>query len=303
MKAKLPLRPRGTIAFTLVEVLVAEAIFLILLVLVVQLIFGVVSTAGAEKKRMDALGDARQSLDRLSLDWASRVRRSDSTGSLATTGSGSTMSFATQGNVTGYFTKQAGNDQISFLSQVQSYTGSRRLSWLSYQIGTITQMTGGSGSASTSALERGIYPYNWTASSTLAFPAAVPTFAVNNYEPLANTVFRIEFCFLQQVPAGSTGVSPFTVDAASTLGSTNLAGVVVAVAALDQQSRQLLTQTQLTSLANALPRVTVDGLNPQAVWSTNMASGTFTSAATAAGIPKSIAGAVRIYQRILYTKE
>jgi type II secretory pathway pseudopilin PulG len=295
--------PRGAIAFTLVEVLVAEAIFLILLVLVVQLIFGVVTTAGTEKKRMDALGDARQSLDRLSLDWASRVRRSDGTGSLTTSGSGTTMSFTTQGNIIGYFTKQAGNDQLSFLSQVQSYTGSRRLSWLSYQIGTITQVIQGSQSSSTSALERGIYPYNWTGSSTLAFPAAVPIFAANNYEPLANTVFRIEFCFLQQVPAGSTGVSPFTVDAANTLGSTNLAGVVVAVAALDQQSRQLLTQTQLSSLANALPRVTVDGLNPQAVWSTNMASGAFATAAASAGIPKTVANSVRIYQRILYTKE
>ena len=38
-RASLPPIRRGTIAFTLVEVLVAEAIFLILLVLVVQLIF------------------------------------------------------------------------------------------------------------------------------------------------------------------------------------------------------------------------------------------------------------------------
>jgi len=297
--AQIPRRKSGEIAFTLVEVLVAEAIFLILLVLVVQLIFGVISTAGAEKKRMDALGDARQSLDRMSLDWTSRMRRSDSTGAFATTNSGG---FVTQGNVTGYFTKQAGNDQISFLSQVQSYTGSRRLSWLSYQIGTITQTIQGSQSSSTSALQRGIFPYNWTGGTAL-FPLVPPTFTTSNYEPLANTVFRMEFCFLQQVPAGSTGVSPFTVDAGGTLGSTNFAGVVVAVAALDQQSRQLLTQTQLTSLANALPRIIADGQNPQAVWSTNMASGTFATTANSAGIPKSVADAVRIYQRILYTKE
>jgi type II secretory pathway pseudopilin PulG len=293
-------------AFTLVEVLVAEAIFLILLVLVVQLIFGVISTAGAEKKRMDALGDARQSLDRLSLDWASRVRRSDSTGSFVALGAGSSTNFTMQGNLTGYFTKQAGNDQIGFLSQVQNYSSAsdaRRLSWLSYKVGAITQAIQGGQSDSTSALLRGIFPYNYTSGSTLAFPAAAPTFATANYEPMANTVFRMEFCFLQQVPGGASTTSPFTVDSSANLGSTNFAGVVVAVAALDQQSRQLLTHTQLSTLASALPRVTSDGLNPQQVWATNMSSGTFAMNATNAGIPRSVAGAVRIYQRILYSKE
>ena len=253
---------------------------------------------------MDALGDARQSLDRLSLDWASRVRRSDSTGSFASSGSGN---FTTLGNINGYFTKQAGNDQISFLSQVQSYSGARRVTWLSYQVNPITQVTQGSQSSTTSALVRGMYPYDWTnapgGNALLTFPPANPSPTSFSYEPMANTVFRVEFCFLQQVPAGST-VSPFTVDASNTLGATNFAGVVVAVAALDQQSRQLLTQAQLTALANALPRITADGLNPQAVWSTNMApTGNYLTATTAAGIPKNVANAVRIYQRILYTKE
>jgi type II secretory pathway pseudopilin PulG len=275
-------RSRG---FTLVEILVAEAIFLVLLFVVIQLIFGVIQTAEAQKKRMDALGDERQSLDRLSLDWAGRVRRSD---------------------VTGIFTKQSGNDQISFLTQVQAYSGARHLAWVTYQVNTVSQVIKGSQTSSTSALMRGILGYNWASSDTtgaanplMTFPLATPTLAASNYEPLANTVFRLEFCFLQQVPAGSV-TTPFTVNNALNLNSPTLVGVVVTVAALDQQSRQILTQSQLTSLASALPRVTTDGQNPQSVWLTAINGSGF---ATAAGVPQTVASAVRVFQRILYIKE
>ncbi len=296
------------IAFTLVEVLVAEAIFLILLVIVIQLIFSVISTAGAQKKRMDALGDARQSLDRLSLDWSSRARHSESTGSFTPQSEGN---FLTQGSVTGVFTKQPGNDQIAFLTQVQAYNPNndahlRHVGWVSYQVNPITQVVSGSQATSTWALERGLFPYDWSGGGNpqLILPiASAPAMTASNYEPLGNTIFRQEICFLQKVGAGAPGTSLFTVDSAANLGATNFAGVVVAVAALDQQSRQILNQTQLTALAAALPRVMVDGQDPQSVWVGKINDGTFATAASAAGIPRSISGAVRIYQRILYVRE
>jgi type II secretory pathway pseudopilin PulG len=299
-------RVQATKAFTLVEVLVAEAVFLILLVIVVQLIFSIISIAGAQKKRMDSLGDARQSLDRLSLDWASRVRRSDSTGTFTPQSGGN---YLAQGSVTGIFTKQAGNDQVGFLSQIQTYTGARRVGWVSYQVNPISQVTQGSQVTSTSALERGMFAYNWSPTDSgtnplLSLPlTAAPVLTASNYEPLGNTIFRLEICFLQKVPAVPTSPPLFTVDSGTTLTSTNFSGVVVAVAALDQQSRQILSQTQLAALATALPRVTTDGQDPQSLWIANMNSGTFAAAAASAGIPKSIISAVRIYQRILYIKE
>jgi len=289
-----------TVAFTLIEVLVAEAVFLILMLVVVQLIFGVIQTAAAQKKRMDTLDDARQSLDRLSLDWSGRVRRSD---------------------VLGAFSRQtasaqnAPNAQISFLTQAQAYTGARHLSWVSYGITNITQVNQGSQTTTTPALVRGIIGYNWlsgdapkdingTSLPLMTFPAAAPSLAATDYEPLANTVFRVEYCFLQQVPATvppATTTSAFTTNSLS-LNSTNLVGIVVAVAALDQQSRQLLNQSQLVTLGNALPAV-ADGQSPQAVWTTTINNGAFTSAATNSGIPASAANAVRIFQRILYINE
>jgi type II secretory pathway pseudopilin PulG len=282
-----------------VEILVAEAIFLILLFVVIQLIFGVVQTAESQKKRMDALGDARQSLDRLSLDWAQRVRRSDVLGAF-------TRQTATSAN--------APNAQISFLTQAQAYSGTRHLAWVSYGVNNVAQVNQGSQNTTTPALVRGILGYNWASSDGAANPlmtfpagASAPTTGTPTVEPLANTVFRFEYCFLQQMPppatpAPTTTTSAFTTNPALFLNSSSLVGVVVTVASLDQPSRQILTQSQLVAMGNALPSVT-DGQNPQSVWLTTINNGTFTAAATAAGVPKSVANAVRVFQRILYIKE
>lgn len=272
-------------AFTLVEVLVAEAVVLILLAVVMQLIFGVAQTAQGQRRRLESLGEERQSLDRLNLDWTARVRRSD---------------------ISAQFTKQAGNDQIGFLTQVQSYDGKRQLAWVSYQVGTVNQTLKGSQVAQTSALERGILGYNWSPSDpapsdnpVLSFPFTPP--ALNNLEPLSEAIFRLEFCLLQKVPADQPAASVYTVNSALNLNSTNLVGIVVAVASLDQQSRQLISQQQLLALADALPRVTVEGQNPQSLWLPVISHNA--DLAAAAGVPKNVAAAVRVFQRILYIQE
>jgi type II secretory pathway pseudopilin PulG len=286
-----------SVAFTLVEVLVAEAVFLILMLVVVQLIFGVIQTAAAQKKRMDSLDDARQSLDRLSLDWAGRVRRGDVLGSFTRQSASS---------------QNAPNAQISFLTQAQAYTGARHLSWVTYAVTNITQVNQGSQASTTPALVRGIIGYNYSTTDgssnpLLTFPAGASAPSIPGtlpVDPLANTVFRVEYCFLQQVPTTvppATTTSAFTTNSLN-LASTNLVGVVVAVAALDQQSRQVLTQAQLVALGNALPSV-ADGQSPQAVWTTSINNGTFATAAAAAGVPQSAANAVRVFQRILYLNE
>jgi type II secretory pathway pseudopilin PulG len=293
-------RARNAAGFTLVEILVAEAIFLILLVIVLQVIFGLIQTSASQKKRMDSLGDARQALDRVSLDWSSRVRRSD---------------------VGGLFTKnavggaQAGNDQIGLLSQLSAYSTlpagspvapSRRLAWITYQVNSIPQVVQGSVPTSTYALVRGILGYNYTSVSgaypVMQFPAAQPDLTNATLDPLANTVFRFEYCFLQQVPAGAAASTAFNASKSLDLTSSNLVGIVVAVAALDPESRQIVNQAQLVKMANALPDA-VDGQDPQSLWIATMNAGTFATAATAAGVPTSVIGSVRIFQRILYIKE
>jgi len=276
-------------AFTLFELVVAEAVFLILLALIMQFVFGVMKAAQEQKKSMDALGEGRQSLDRLTLDWMARVRRPD---------------------VSGTFTKKVGNDELGLLTQVSAYNGVRHLAWVSYQVGLVDQIVGGSQKISSSALQRGILGYNWSSSDAkpannplLAFPFTTgPTLASSDYEPMANSVFRMEFCFLQNVPTGSASTTAFNVSNPLNLNSSGLIGIVVAIAGLDQQSRQILTQTQISALSDALPDVT-DGQDPQSVWLKTLNDGTFATAAAAKGVPKKAAGAVRVFQRILYVRE
>jgi type II secretory pathway pseudopilin PulG len=297
----------GEVAFTLVEVLVAEAIFLILLLVVMQLIFGALQTTTAQKKRMDELGDARQSLDRLSLDWSSRVRRSDI--------------LASFGHLTASSTNAA-NAQISFLSQVQAYANSsgapaRHVSWVTYCINNIAQTTQGSQSTTGPALARGILGYNFSGSDPtgtlnpmLSFPGTAPTATVT-FDPLANTVFRFDFCYLRAVTGGSSSLSPFTInnptsstgtDTPVNLSSSNLVGIVVAVASLDQQSRQLVSQAQLVAMGNAL--TITDGQTPQTTWVNAINNGTFsTTVKSGSNVPINVANAVHVYQRIIYVND
>jgi len=280
-------RTRGfSKGFTLVELVLAQAIFLVVLAVVFELIVNLTQNAQSQKNKMDSLGDARQALDRISLDWAARVRRQD-----VTAAENSQISFL----------KQAGNDQINFLSQVGSYSGARNLAWVSYQV------TSGTSPSDPNAytLQRSAIGYNWTAtpqlisSGTSGFTPP-STSGTNTFETLGNTVFRCEFCFLVQ----QSGTAPvYSVDPTITLDSSNLVGVVVTIASLDQQNRELISSTQLANLVAALTDITTSGSSPQSVWVPIITSTGATGLASKAGIPAKVAGAVRVYQRILYTAE
>ncbi|MGB8354673.1 MAG: type II secretion system protein [Chthoniobacteraceae bacterium] len=274
--------------FTLVELVLAQAIFLVVLAVVFQLIIGVTQNAQSQKNKMDSMGDARQALDRISLDWAARVRRQD-----VTANENSQVSFV----------KQTGNDELNFLSQVGSYSGARNLAWVSYQVTSGTSPT----DLNAYTLQRSAIGYNWTAtpqfisSGTSGFTPP-STSGTNTFETMANTVFRCEFCFLVQQSGTSSPV--YSADPTITLGSSNLVGVVVTVASLDQQSRQLISSTQLANLAGALPDITTTSTqDPQSAWVPIITNTGATGLAAKAGVPQKVASAVRVYQRILYVGE
>ena len=271
---------RGTHSFTLVEILVAIAVFAILMVVMAQLLGEVSRSLLTQQQRMTALGETRFSLDRLTLDWSARVRRPD---------------------VNGSFTNQPGNDQISFVTQVPAYSGTRAgLALVSYRIGTNTV-------TNLLELERGIAGFDQNSGGTnliLSFPYTPPTPPIANagdYEQISAAVFRMEFCFLTNGASGSS----LTTTSSVNLPSTNLVGLVVAMAALDENSRKILTPAQMTTLVNALADVT-NGVDPQSMWLQQINNGTFLNAVTNAGsasVPVAVAGAVRVYQRVLLNSE
>jgi len=101
----------------------------------------------------------------------------------------------------------------------------------------------------------------------------------------------MSICFL-----ASTGYSTN----AAVASSTNFDGVVVTLAALDPQNRKILSTAQLASLAGAMDSGLTNNASPLSVWQGNINKATF---ATSANVPQPVAAAVRVYQRVFYTKE
>ena len=131
---------------------------------------------------------------------------------------------------------------------------------------------------------------------------------------LANTAFRFKVSYLRQAftnagtayPAGYTtntvGFStiPHMVD----LNSTNLIGVVMTVAVLDDQNQKIITANQLNAMAATLADPG-DQQDPQSLWVgiINGTNGTPFYQAVSPNIPKSVAASVHVYQRIFYVNE
>jgi type II secretory pathway pseudopilin PulG len=263
-------------SFTLVEMLVAIAVFLILMLLLTQFIVTASNTALSQNERMESLTDARQALDRFGLDWSARVRRPDVSMSAAVDGNGCPTN-------------------IDFITQEPSYSGARDLSSVCYQV-----------TADPYSLQRGIVGYDWTNAPSMTAPAStnIPSASISpetpassDFETLSGDVFRMAICF--------QGVNGDYSTASSVLAnSTNYTGVVITVAALDSQSRKLLSSAQLDSLAAGLPvtPMTNSTTAPLVTWQDTINTPGF-AASLSTPIPKQVAASVRVYQRIFYTKE
>jgi hypothetical protein len=249
---------------------VALAVFLILMALFTELIITASHSALRENAKLDTLTDAREALDRFALDWSARVRRSDVSMTALTDGNGYTTNF-------------------TILSQVHAYSGTRQMAAVSYGMGNYV-------------LQRGILGYNYVGtdatpdnnplmlSTANVLPIVPVAPATTDYETISSDVFRMSFFYL--------GTNGFSSDSSLLANSTNLYGVVVTVAALDQQNRKILNSAQLTSLASSLTNATA--ASPLSAWQACINSSSF---AATAGVPKQAASAVRVYQRIFYTKE
>src|SRR5438477_11412476 len=75
--ATLSLQRRGVTGFTLVELLVTIGVLVILVLLGTQLLNSAASITTLGHKQMDGDAQARQLLDRMAIDFAQMVKRSD----------------------------------------------------------------------------------------------------------------------------------------------------------------------------------------------------------------------------------
>ena len=272
--------------FTLAELLVTMGVLVLLVLLFTRLLNSAASITTLGHKVIDTDSQARQLLDRMSLDFAQLVKRSDvdffAKGTVAPNSVGGTM---------------AGNDRIAFYSAVPGYYPSTSyqspLSLVAYR------MNSDSTSSSHSKLERLGKGLMWNGASltdtplvfmpltiSATWPAATSSSQADTaYEVIGPQVFRFEYCYL--LTSGSLSVTP-------PASISQIAAFVVDIATIDAQSKVLLTNTQIASLAGQLSDYASNMVPGQL---RNNWQNTINANTT---LPRPALSGVRLYERFFY---
>ena len=198
--------------FTLAELLVTVGVLVLLVLLFTQLLNSSATIATLGHKQMDADSQAREVLDRMAIDLAQMIKRSDVDYYLKSSS-----------------TPQSGNDQLAFFAAVPgyyatvptpapTYTQKSPLSLVSYRINS------DSTSASYNRMERMGKGLAWngvssgwtpivflpqTISGVPGWAAAVSTSLPDPggaYEVIGPQVFRFEYCYLRS--DGTLSITP-----------------------------------------------------------------------------------------------
>ena len=272
------LKQRGrSRAFTLAELIVSMGVLVLVVVLATQLLKSGTTVTTRGHKQMDADSAARQLLDRMAVDFAQMVKRSDVDyyiKSSAPAGGGTRRVL------------QLGNDQIAFYSLVPGYypaTGLQSpVSLVAYRVNS------DSASSSYNKMERLGKGLVWNAVSTADTPVVfipiplasplpsseMPTPAPNPiptpawpqaanmatdaaYELVGPQVFRFEYYYV--LKTGSLATIPWIGPTHSSPGGLqDISAIVVDIAVIDPKSRVLLGATeaqinaQIATLAGTL---------------------------------------------------
>lgn len=265
-------------AFTLVEIMVAISVLALVVVMLAQITGAMTFTINRGSGQLDAVSQARFAFDRMGIDIERAPRRSD---------------------LGDAFVKQDGNDEIRFYGAITGYSGNRTVSVVDYRINPTSHQ-----------LERGVWGTLWNATDPaaennqpLVFGTSTPPVIPNasDYEVIGPGIFRMEFYWLLKSSGG------LTTDKRS-LGSTDVAALVVRLAVVDGKSLNLLNNNSLNFLvsANAFPDITMSGtsssnpMQPGAPWTTSPSWPVTIDALTRGGLPRTAAQAVRIFERTFY---
>ena len=244
--ARLPLQWRGTAGFTLAELAVSVGVLAVLVLLFTLLLNSTATITTLGHKQMDADSQARQLLDRMAIDFAQLVKRSD----VDFFGKGTTAPNSVGGAMTG-------NDQIAFYSAVPgllSTDGSQSpVSLVAYRVNSLST------SSSYNKLERMGKGLVWSGVSQTDIPvvfmpltigpsAAVPLGTWPNavsssaadaaYEVMGSQVFRFEYCYLRtngSLPSSLVITPPL--DGNGQADFSQIAAIVVDIAVIDPKSK------------------------------------------------------------------
>src|SRR5438105_3448948 len=329
-----PRHGRG--AFTLAELLVSVAVLTLLVLMLTQLINNAAPIARTANKHIDTDTQARVVLDRIAVDFAKMLKRTDVDYYLKQPNG----NYKGHGNGHGYGNKvqsgQQGSDQIAFFSTVPGYypsTGAQSpVSLVAYRVNQ------DSTSASYLKLERmgkgllwnGVSnpnqaPPNTNYTSPIVFlpllindrwPAATSgTTANTDYELVGPQVFRFEYYYLLKngsvtdVPWDTTArTAQQTLATPASIGLIDVQAIAVAIAVIDPASRSLISDPSLFEIADDMDDFkTAPGrgnggtkkIGDMAVQWNAAVQGIVSTGQTSDGqsVPLAAASAIRIYNR------
>ena len=275
---------RSASAFTIAELLVSVVVLTILVLLVSSLVNSAANIALLGNKRMDADSQVRPLLDRMTIDFARMVKKAD----------------------VDYYVKssldtEAGNDRIAFFCNAPGYypPGSTSTQQSSNSLVAYRINSDGS-SSSLNRMERMTKGLLWNGVSStnapMLFglqaivnnwpPATDSSLADPDYELIAPQIFRFEYFYLLK-----TGLIS---DLPGAAGMQDVAAISVVVATINQKSRVLLSDSQMTMLISRLKDFdsTKPGSELITSWQSTLDAPT--------DMPQSAINGVRIYQRYFY---
>ena len=281
--------------FTLAELLVSMGVLVLLVLLFTQLVKSATTITILGHKLMDADSEARQVFDRMAVDFAQMVKRTD----------------------VDYYVKdglnvQTGrNDQIAFYSAVPGYypsSGAQSpLSLVAYRVNS------NSASPSYNKLERLGKGLVWNGVSTTdtpavflpltisaTWPAATSSSASDTaYEVIGPDVFRFEYYYLK---GGALKPNPCTSGTTCVFNnSRDVQAIVVTIAVIDPRSKVLLTNPQIASLNTAGAATFLDDYqNPMSRPGALLNRWQTVRLNAIASMPRQAVSGIRVYERYFY---
>lgn len=201
--------------FSLVELLVASAILLVLLLALLSMTNSTVLFAKLAQRKMDSASSLRSSMDRMTADLSSAILREDLPPLFVRS------------------TAADGSDEFYLHSQAEGYDGERGISVIGYRVRD-------------GKLERGAQGSGWMA-NFLRFAEALRTNTIQsqNFDVVGAKVFRLKVEFLGKDGAMLTNSTPPT-------NWNQVSAVVLNLAAIDAKALQIAGGSQ-KELAELLP--------------------------------------------------
>jgi hypothetical protein len=229
--------------------------------MVAQLMSSATAITRTGHKHIDADTEARTVFDRIAVDFAKMLKRSDVDYWLKQQGAryypGHSAGHS-NGKGHGKSTSQQGSDQIAFFSQVTGYYPSQSyqspISLVSYRVNTVTYQLErmGKGLLWNGAQGSNIPIVFLPLTIDQTWSAATGTGADPDYETIGPNVFRFEYYYL--LKNGQVTDNPWDTDTSLTPPHTSIDGlkdvqaIAVAIAVIDSQSRSLLSNQNLIDL-------------------------------------------------------